>query len=370
MRRLDGGASTTRNGEATPAPGAVEGLTKLELSSIICHYFCSGHPPAEIRRRLAEDHKQTVNREFIYRALAKAAREERLSYSAPTAFRLTQQMREAYPRLQGVRVVETVLMDDVARAGAKMLLELLQQHFAGAEAHLGLSGGHAMRTLAFEFSRLLREASVALPKKIVFHAMVAGFDVFDPTTDPNAFFTYFVNDPALVPEIGFVGLHAPPVVPPEQASQLRNLDGVSQSYKEAKKLDIIVTSARDWRDEHSALRRMLQNSPDVLDAFEQAGAVGDLLWRPIGPNGPIEIDAPRAMTLKDLHELADFVKSGKRVLLALGPCSQCLATKTEIARIVLNQEQRLISHLVLDSRAAHELTANKVQAQAAPGRGG
>ena len=49
------------------------------------------------------------------------------------------------------------------------------------------------------------------PPKIVLHAVVAGFDVFEPTTDPNTFFTLFHTGTPPNVEFSFVGLHTPPV---------------------------------------------------------------------------------------------------------------------------------------------------------------
>jgi DNA-binding transcriptional regulator LsrR (DeoR family) len=351
----DGQPFATRRG---PQQIGSEDLSSIELTSTICGYFCQGYTASDIRAKLEEDHGIVVKREFPYQRIGYAARQGWIQYVPPRAYELSEKLRDAHPWLQGVRVVETALMDHVARAGAGMLLQLLQQNFADTEAHVGFSGGHAMRQLAFEFAQALRQASVNLPSKIVLHAMVTGFEVFEPTTDPNTFFTLFVQDSAILPEIAFVGLHAPPVVSPDQVPKLRELAGIRESYEEADKLDIIVTSARDWQDEHSVLRRMLERSDKGWEDFQKAGAVGDLLWRPIGRNGPVDIPSRlRTMTLKDLREVHEFVESGKRVLLIAGPCAECRVPKTEIVDTILSQRNRLITHLVTDSRCARDLTA-------------
>ena len=103
-----------------------------------------------------------------------------------------------------------------------------------------------MRKLAGAFARLLRQPTEGLPETLVFHAMAAGFHVNDPTTDPNAFFTYFLKSPAMQVKTQFVGLHAPAKITAKLYHELLKLDVIAEVYKAADELDIVVTSAGAW----------------------------------------------------------------------------------------------------------------------------
>lgn len=331
-------------------------LGEMELLSLVCNYFCQGRTPSEIAGLMKNKHTLDMSRERPYQLIAHAATNGWLRFRPPREYSLGEHIRDRYGWLHDAHVVQTAVAGDVAREGAEMLLDVLRNHFTDREAHVGFSGGSAMRQLAQHFAESLRRPTQRLPRKIVFHALVAGFDVFDPPTDPNAFFTYFVKDPAMQVDTAFVGLHAPAVVEPEQLPKLKRLEGIRQSYEHAGEIDIIVTSARDWRDKHSALRRYLEVAGQSLKDFKDAGAIGDILWRPIGSDGPVEIESKlRAMTVMELSDVHKFVEAGKRVLLVAGPCSRCYSPKTDIVKTVLGQKKKLITHLVIDSRCAREV---------------
>ena len=213
-----------------------------------------------------------------------------------------------------------------------------------------------MRRLAQIFAQLLNESDAELPETLVLHALVAGFEVMDPTTDPNTFFTLFRNQTSVNVKFEFVGLHTPPVVRANEYSSLRDSEGIRESYQHAKDLDIIVTSAADWSDEHSTFRKYMEKSPGCAEALIKAHCHGDMLWLPVGPRGPLEIQTEvRSMTLIELHELSRFIRRGKYVLLVLGPCAMCQRTKSRILSGILNSKPRLISHVVVDTRSAKEV---------------
>jgi DNA-binding transcriptional regulator LsrR (DeoR family) len=207
--------------------------------------------------------------------------------------------------------------------------------------------------VARHLAELLCEPAEALPTKIVLHALVSGFDLFDPTTDPNAFFTYFVGDQGLLVETAFVGLHAPPVIGPEQLHSFMNLEPIKLARQHAERLDMVVTSASQVKDEHNALRQHMHISEEVL---RKASCIGDILWQPIGPNGPVQVPSGvRALTLIDLQELQALVARGGHVLLVAGPCGACREPKAEVIEAILRQPRPLITHLVTDSRCAGAL---------------
>lgn len=347
------------------------GLSETELMSLVCGYFSQGYTASDIKRLLAEQHGITVNREVPHQLFNKAAARGWIQFTPPREHALGEALAARYAWLRDLRVVESPLVPDVARVGAKALYQLLQQKFAGQEVHLGFSGGHGMRDLARALANLLHAPTPDLPRRIVFHALVAGFDIEDPTTDPNTFFAYLVKDAAMMVETGFVGLRTPPVVTRAQFDQLRNLEGVKESFDRARQLSVIVTSARDWRDAHSTLPKWVRGSTADLRKLEQSGIVGDILWRPLTMTGPAECDTERrAMTIMELADLSQFVRDGKEVLLVVGPCAEpkCMAPQSRIVRAVLNQDPRLITRLVVDSRCARELLDGNPQA--APGWSG
>lgn len=212
-----------------------------------------------------------------------------------------------------------------------------------------------MHRLAQIFAQLLDDSDADLPETLVLHALVAGFDVRDPTTDPNTFFTLFNNRTSVNTRYEYVGLHTPPVVRADEYDTLRNSEGIKESYDRAGDLDIIVTSAADWTDEHSNFRQYMEKSAGCAEMLVKGGCIGDMLWLPVGPHGPLQVQTRiRSMTLIELGELASFMKKGKHVLLVLGPCAMCRRTKSRVLSAILASEQRLISHLVVDTRSVKE----------------
>jgi DNA-binding transcriptional regulator LsrR (DeoR family) len=337
-----------------------EQLAQEEKQAVVCRLFCKGHGPKEITERIQKDYAATTfNRQSAYQILLKAAKANRLRFVPKASFVLSSRLKTQCDWLADVKVVHTTEFEDVAYQGAETLLTLVQKvnADAGRKVHIGFAGGHAMRRLAQIFAQLLDESDARLPETLVLHALVAGFDVFDPTTDPNTFFTLFRNRTSVNTRFEFVGLHTPPVVTASEYDALRNSEGIRESYEHAKDLDIIVTSAADWSDRHSTFRKYMEKSAGCSDVLVKSGCVGDMLWLPIGPSGPLEVQTRiRSMTLIELSGLPALIKKGKYVLLVLGPCAVCQRTKSRILSGILNSEERLISHLVVDTRSAKEAT--------------
>ena len=278
---------------------------------------------------------------------------------APCEQDLQARLENRYHLPGSVEVVHSVLTPDVAFHGAHMLLKLVQDHHRKhpqAEAvHVGMAGGMTLRELARTFAELLRVSASNLPRRIEFHGMVAGFNVNNPATDPNSFMAYFVNDPLQV-EVGFVGLHAPGIVELDEFAGLRRNKMVNRAYVERDKLDIIVMSAGRWKDGHSSLRKFLRLEEIPEDALANSRCIGDMMWRPLAADGPMGDEFPvRAATLMELADVADFVKRGGDSLLVLGPCGACRQPKTEILESILGLKDRLVTHLVVDSRSASGL---------------
>ncbi len=338
-------------------------MQEMELTGVILELFCKNITVPNILEHLQEHYPEAAHlkREDIYPILRKAGAMKWLRYHPPVHLLQTEQIRSHYQRvLRGARVVYTILAKQVATEAAKMLLELVKQYplreKPKQEVHIGFAGGISMRHLASAFAQELLESSDKLPERIVFHSMNAGFDPNDSSTDPNAFVSYFVDQDMMRTRCDFVGLRAPAIVQSAELSNLRKLFEIEEAYKGAKDLDIIVTSGAEWDDPDNSLRVSLKRYPETLATLNEAGCVGDMLWRPLAKDGPIEAEtAVRAMTLLELSDLPEFIRKGNHVMLVLGPCGGCKRPKGKLLHTILNQRRRLLTHLVVDSRTAAEL---------------
>lgn len=342
------------------------GFTRDEIAATVCGYFCDGYPPGQIRNFIEERYNVTLSREDPFRLLSYAANRGWLHSTPPTSAPVASRMQNQFKSLKKVVAVQG-LSQQIAYHVAKTLLEMVQSFCqengysnedGKSEVHIGFAGGGLLRRSARFFAEMLREPTKNLPKIIVFHALVPGFDITSPHKDPNAFFAYLVSDSPLQIETKFVGFHAPGFMSSTDEEKWRSMDYVKESYALAKHIDIIVTSAGDhWAEGHSALHNMYSNmSKESLNQLSNAGCIGDMMWCPIGSGGPLKVStAMRATTLIDINELPDFISHGKQILLSLRHCGQCGKPKTDVLKAILNCEKTLITHLVVDSRTAREV---------------
>ena len=338
-------------------------LSHDEVVAAVCKYICRGCTVNDVKAELKAKLGVTLSREDPYRLLSYAGSRGWLQFRAPMAYDLADKLQEAHPWLEKVAVLRTAVSDDISYHTARMLLDLVRQHRhkrpGDHTVRVGFAGGTALRKTARHFAAMLREPQEDLPHTIIFHAMVAGFDSKDTTAEPNAFFAYFVDEPELQVRTGFVGLHAPGLVKTASMRVLRALDHVRESYESAESLDIVVTSAGGhWRQGHSALYDMYaKSSPKSLAVLNKAGCVGDMMWRPLGPDGPLEMHTEiRTMTLMELSQLPGFIDRGGKVLLLLGPCGAtgCGGPKSDVLRAIL-RGGRKVTHVCVDSRSARAL---------------
>ncbi len=330
------------------------GLHHLEVLSIISRYFCNGHPPAEILELINNEYGIELRREEPWDLLASAANRGWFHYSPPFEMELRGKLRDRYGL--DVDVVRTGVSDDVSRCGADALLRFVKARAAmgRTKVHIGFAGGRAlMQTARFLADRLRRETG-QLPEKIVFHAVVAGFNPENPTTDPNAFFSYFDAETMPV-KTGFVGLPAPALLSTHDLKTLSNIKAIKAALIRKAELDIIVTSAGGhWQDGHSGLSRAYR---DLDLPVDDAGWIGDMMWQPLSAKGPVDLRSvePRALTLLTLKELGEFIAADKKVLLLLGPCGECRRPKANVLQAVLNWKSRIVTDLILDSQTAREV---------------
>jgi hypothetical protein len=326
-----------------------------EVISLVCKYFCKGHKVADIQKVLKQNHGVIVSRERPYKLLAKATKRGLLKYEAPLDIELAHQLRDKHGWLDGVEVVHSVVFDHLAYQAAREIIRLLrwykQGHKKRNEVHIGFAGGPSMRILAHHLADLMCRPENGLPDTIFLHALVSGFNPRDPTTDPNAFFTYFIRRPGLPVDVQFMGLRAPAVVRAKDYENMKNMVSIKEAYEARHEIDIYITSGAQWEDDHSLFKSYMTRSPAAIKKLEAAECVGDILWRPLGPRRPIEINTDiRTMTLVELGELPAIIGRECQVMLVLGSCGRCDHPKGKLLHAVLNQEEQLITHLVADSR--------------------
>lgn len=335
-----------------------------ELVAAVCKYFCRGCTVAEIVDEVKQNLGITLKREDPYRLISFAARRNWLRFQAPLSYETADQIKNRFPHLTDVRVVRTGVSDDISFHVASLLMEevcsLGRTRSPSSEVHIGFAGGVALRKTARIFSEMLKEPKEDLPNKIVFHAMVAGFNMEDPSTEPNGFFTYFAGEPSLKDRVRFLGLLAPGIVKPAEMEKLKSIEYIRDAYERAKEIDIVVTAAGGhWQQGHSGLRNLYSLwASRSLEQLNKAGCIGDMMWRPLGKEGPLDVKTDmQTVTLMGLQDLPEFIKQKKKVLLLLGPCGDCGGPKEDVLKAILNHKQRLITHLVVDSRSARGLIA-------------
>lgn len=347
----------------------MENENQEERLSLVANYFCQGVPPGEIAAKLKKVHNIELNNPGPWKLLNKMAEEGRFRYIPTVNETLRQAIVTKYLHagLNRVSVFNTLSTNDLAYHSAELLLNILSEHHSTkSEVHIGFAGGGTLLEVARCLGELLRDPrrTAYVPRRLVFHSMVAGWNTDEPDKDPNSFSIVLAGDsPSLEVEIGFVGFHAPGIVPRELYPVLRGLDGIREAYEATKQIDIIVTSAGRWDCGHSALYRLYNKySAETRDMLTSAGCEGDIMWCPIDAAGPIDMDkigTPlRNLTLMQLSELHEFIHvRGKHVLLTLGLCSSCNKSKARVLQTVLglSPQQRFVTHLVCDSRSAQHL---------------
>jgi DNA-binding transcriptional regulator LsrR (DeoR family) len=345
-------------------------LTPDEQVAQVCKYFCQGFSPTEIAEIMRRHHGVEMTREVPYKYLKYAASKGWLQFVGPRGDPLSREILGRHRYLQKVEVVPTGVVEDVAARAAAMLVEMLREHRRGPhpkdEVHIGFAGGHAMRRVAKHLADQLIHPIGLLPQKVFFHALVAGFDWDMPVTDPNAFFLYFFRTNLQV-EAHFVALHAPALVRPDRLQENLELPGIREAAEQVNDIDIFVSSAAVMVDEHSMMSRYLKNPPHEDDGkrmqemLQRDGCVGDMLWQPLSRKGPIKLQQYpyRSLSIVDLDQLPAFIRRGRQVLLMLAPCGQCRRPKTEILQAILELDEPLITHLVVDSPTARSLFADE-----------
>jgi hypothetical protein len=364
------GKSKSKGKAKTEEDGTRAGLTRQELRSAVCYKLCTGFAASKIADTLNDEFPGLeLSREEPYAIIQDAAKRGWLKCTPPLDVTFEEQIRELHPWLDTVRVVQTTVVADVARYTARKLLQIARSicHDGNKKTvRIGLAGGHSVRHLAQELASQLCVPVKGLPDQIWFHALATGFDPEDPTTDPNAFVTFFQHlEPVIQVRPRFRGLSAPAMVSPEDLTALRRLDDIANAFAAVTDLDIIVTSGTRWSDEHGALHRRMR-AADADAVLDEKKCIGDVLWQPIAASGPIVGETElRALTLVELTDLPTLIKDHNvRVMLMLAPCGACHKPKGELLEVVLNQdpERQIVTDVVVDSVTAGEMLRRGTEA--------
>ena len=381
----------TKSSERRKKAAQSEELVPEEILAAVGRYFCRGFSPAEIAEKIEKEYRGIeMKRETPYKLIQQAAKNDMLRFIAKGDDDLSGKITNEF-NLQKAEVVFTNHVDDVARRAASMALEMIGAFTRPPKSQktvrIGFAGGNSIRLVAQYLAQLLRQHTQFLPDHIVLQALVPGVDIRTPITDPNLFFSYFLepafHDPSKQAEsekkrkgsakqngqmgeeleskqqFQFVMLQAPAFVTQKQYESIASLEAITLAIENAKKLDIIVGSAADIDDDHSMVQEYyLAKYPSLTDVLKPAQCTGDMFWLPIGPRGPIDLgEFPiRSMTLIGLEDLPARIGAGQKVILVLGPCARCNRPKAGVLKSILeNKTGPLITHLVCDSRSARGL---------------
>jgi DNA-binding transcriptional regulator LsrR (DeoR family) len=323
-------------------------VENFALVSHVCHLHVTGSTVGEICKSVKKKFPELpFKREDPYYIIRYAALQDMLVFRPPHQGVYRQLIHEWFPRLE-VEVIDSADVEVVAAQAARVLLQMLRSFDADRDVvHVGLAGGHTLRAVMEVLARHMVEPVTDLPKVVHFHALAAGFNPEDPTTDPNSFVSLFSGK--LVPSVvKFTGLSAPAIIGPRAFEELKGLDDIRDAFESVQNIDIFVTSGTTWHEDGSLRKRM----PEVDRALlERLGIIGDVLWRPLSVNGPIEEPtSQRAFTLIELSQLKQFIRDGKKVLVTLAPCGLCGELKGNLLKGIA--EQGLATHIVVDTRSA------------------
>ena len=347
----------------------------LEIAAAVCDFFCQGLTPSEIRQEIATKFQRELSREQPYQLLTLAASKGWFKFMPPLEYSLGEQIRETHPWLSGVEVVQATTLDQIATRAARTLFELIRKkaHAKPEQpVHVGLAGGWTVLRIAKEFGALLRKPTDDFPKQLVFHSMVTGLQLHDPRTDPNTFYSHLSDElerkrdpekPDTWPrvDIDFVALSAPATsskideVSGQERGEYPEDDPCREAFERKHEIDIIITSGSSWTDsDHSQLKQVMSDRDKVrCEELVEDGCVADMLWQPLTKSRPIPNNAKvRPVTLLDLEEIPEVIRKGTDVLLALGPCGHCRTPREDVLDTVLNLDEKIITHLVVDSRSA------------------
>jgi DNA-binding transcriptional regulator LsrR (DeoR family) len=328
-------------------------MKNFELVSLVGIMHVRGATLMEIFRAVRKKFpKVTLKRADPSSIIRLAAERKWFRFQPPRHDEYRQEILDLHA-LEGIEVISSSEVDVIALAGARMLLRMLRSFGESKEVvHVGVAGGHTIRALMKALANEIGDPFKDMPKVVHFHALAAGFNPDEPSTNPNAFVTFF-DDKFIATKIRFTGLSAPAIVENDTFEKLKkNFADIREAFEAMKLLDIVVTSGSTWHEDGVLYQQMKPSDQEILEA---EGIVGDLLWRPISSRGPIEAETDRAFTLIELDQLQHLVRKRKKVLVALAPCGLCGQLKGNLLEAIL--ENKLANHVVVDARSAGQMLA-------------
>ena len=328
----------------------------------VCERFLEGESPRVIAHWLQQVHDPNVTRENIYPLLREARKRGYLSVLPPPDGHLQQRICDRYDlemdRVHVLRVRGDTARDYLADAAAERIVKLI--HEVGRDkkrVSIGLGGGITIMKVAHALASRLRAES-ALPD-LTLHAITSGFDVSHPWTAPVCFLAYFEG---VAQNLEFVALFAPAVIEANEYERTKTGLGVEESFRQAKDIDIVVTSMASALDEHGELNRFMnieeKKKNPGLTALKKSGWIGDVAYRPYSTSAPIATtQGIRAVSLFELEDLVELAARPKKyVVLVAAPCGVCKKTKGDALRPLLaSRDLRLWTHLYIDLTTAQSL---------------
>lgn len=335
-----------------------------EIIFTVCCEFAHGTGASAIAEWLRRNGYPQTSREQVYPMLSEGIDRSFLELHAPPEHDLRNQLARRFPLgAADIRVVNVAgptldfIIDHVAAEAARLVMELIDQYGARKRPiHIGFGAGTTIKQVARRLSQLLdHEREVP---HLVLHALGSGFAPRDPSTSANTFFTFF-EEAAARGLIEYEGLLADVFVPWDDYQSVPERPGIREAFDAKEKIDIVITTITSASDEHGLLHRfMLLAPPEGRKVLDDAGWVGDVLWRPFCQRGPIMSNTGiRAISVFELDELVRLAQTpDKHVIVVTGPCATCGRTRTDALMPILTQPGlRLCNHLVIDVATAREL---------------
>lgn len=327
----------------------VTGLEIDVMMSLVCANL--EKPVGKILEIIEEQLGIRLNRAQPYELLRRAAKEKRLTYVPPLDSHLANELLERY-ELRRARVVRSLSATDVARHAAILMREFAES-WQQPDLHIGIAGGALIAETIRFWAEFLKQSRKLRFKRLFIHALVAATD--DPRRSPNGFVQWLLEE-ALPFETKFISLPAPAFLSSASLENLRRMDEFQDAFKYSGDLSLIVSSAgAHWDRGCSGLHHKYKEvSSETALALEREGCIGDLMWQPFGPAGPLTSRVgKRAATLLDLEDIPQLVPKGMRVMLVIAPCGGegCGKPKEEILRALLAWRNG-ITDVVVDASAA------------------
>lgn len=345
-------------GVAKTRHALVKELPDEIIFAVAERFFVHCEGAIQIQSWLKTHREFKCSRERIYPMVREAVRRDHAILCPPVNERMNQRISDRYrkerERIHVVDVLGDSAGENVARDGADLTLDLIRKLGAKSNpVHIGLGAGHTTMRVARRIAHRLKTDD-AYPD-LVLHAMTSGFSVEEPQIAPVSFFSLFSESRV---DVGYVGLFAPAIVNWGDYPAVKKLAGVAESFARADEIQIVITSFGSAFDDDGQFTKFMGNSQKGIDALIHAGWIGDILYLPYSPTGPITIDTDiRATTVFEFEDLGRLAhtQDGHVVLLA-GPCGECKKPRTRALKPLLEEPSLEVwSHLVMDVTTANEL---------------